>query len=101
MLYLIEVSALVAAVVFGMSGVVILLLYAWFQLKEYYAEGRHRIQSRAAVFARQTPAFANPVAISRSSAREVSNAESRSGSPYWTFVTATPLQKAHSEGRSR
>lgn len=68
MLYLLQVYALVAVVVFGLSGMVILALLAWREVRAF-AAARHRIQELISNLIRQPEFFATRVAISRSVSR--------------------------------
>ena len=68
MLYLLKVDALVAAVVFSASGLILLALFAWQQAKAYAAV-RYRIYARVSNLITQPQSFANPLAISRTTSR--------------------------------
>jgi len=68
MLYLLEVDVLVAALIFGAAGFVILAFYVFEQLRALTA-ARYRIYERIASFTTQPQFFANPLAISRSVSR--------------------------------
>ena len=68
MLYLLKIYALLAGTVFGLSGMVILALLAWREVKAF-AAARHRIQERLASFITQPEFFATRLAISRSFSR--------------------------------
>jgi len=59
--YILKVDLLVAAVIFSAAGLIILILFAWFELKAY-AAAQLRIYKRLA-------SFANPFAISRTFSR--------------------------------
>jgi hypothetical protein len=63
--YQLKVDLLVAAVIFSAAGLIILALFAWFELKAY-AAAQFRIYKRLASFANP---FANPIAISRTFSR--------------------------------
>ena len=68
MLYLLQVYALVAVVVFGLSGMVILALLAWREVRAF-AAARYRIQERISNLITRPEFFATRVAISRSLSR--------------------------------
>jgi hypothetical protein len=59
--YQLKVDLLVAAVIFSAAGLIILTLFAWFELKAY-AAAQLRIYKRLAN-------FTNPLAISRTFSR--------------------------------
>jgi hypothetical protein len=80
MLYLLEVDVLVAALIFGAAGFMILTFFVLEQARALVA-ARHRIYDRLASLTTQPQFFANPLAISRS----VSRTERRDNVPAHRF----------------
>jgi len=62
MLYLLEVYALVAFIVFGCSGMVMLAMYVWHETREY-------ARARMAMVRLMVPASREAIAISRRQSR--------------------------------
>ena len=80
MVYLLEVDILVAALIFGAAGLMILTFFVLEQLRTL-AAARFRIYARLASLMTHSQFFANPLAISRG----VSRTEDRDGFPAHRF----------------
>ena len=80
MVYLLEVDILVAALIFGAAGLMILTFFVLEQMRAL-AAARYRVYNRVASLTTQSQFFASPLAISR----RVSRTEDHDGVPAHRF----------------